>query len=241
MTYAQTPLQLFAQLRDLGYGADDLTFIHRAYRYVCELFPGVYRASGKPFLCHLIGTAAVLASLDAPPAVVAAGLLHAAYPQGQFGAGWFGRSDLKRAQVRARVGAVTEALIDRYARHAWDPATVAALVERLDRGGDIDGEVTVMRLANELDDHLDLGILYCRDAAARLLRLERMRPAILDLAQRLEQPRLRDALDSAFRACLSAEVPDRLRTPYDVSFVIPPVSRMRWRLRRLLTLAAGGT
>ena len=237
MSYPQTSLQLYAQLRDRGYGADDLAFVHRAYRYACELFAGAYRASGKPFLCHLIGTAGVLASIDVPPAVVAAGLLHAAYPQGEFGAGWLGTSDLKRAQVRARVGAATEALIDRYAQHAWEPQAVAALVERLDRGGDIDREVVVMRLANELDDHLDLGILYCGDAALRLRRLERMRSAMLDLARRLEQPRLGDALDSAFRACLSAQVPDVLRTPHDVSFVVPPVSRTRWRLRRLLTRA----
>jgi (p)ppGpp synthase/HD superfamily hydrolase len=236
---AQTPLQLFAQLRHRGYGADDLALIHRAHGYACELFSGAYRASGKPFVCHLIGTAGVLASVDARPAVVAAGLLHAAYPQGEFGAGWFGRSDRKRAQVRARVGAAVEALIDGYAQHAWDPAAVAALVERLDRGRDIDREVAVMRLANELDDHLDLGILYCRDAAARIERIERMRPALLDLAQRLEQVHLRDALDSAFRACLSADVPDMLRTPHDVSFVVPPISRLRWRLRSLLTLVTG--
>src|SRR5262245_55818099 len=108
--YAQTHLQLLNQLRDHGYSSADLVSVERAHAYARELFTGSYRASGKPFICHLIGTASVLASLTMPVTAVAAGLLHAAYPLGDFGTGWLGSSALKRAQVRQRMGGVIEDL-----------------------------------------------------------------------------------------------------------------------------------
>ena len=237
VTCAQTHLQLLNQLRDGGYGGDDLVVINRAYASGCELFTGAYRASGKPFLCHLVGTASVLASLQVPVTVVAAGLLHAAYHLGDFGAGWLGRSDLKREQVRERVGDAVEVLIDRYTLHPWESDTPAEMVERLGAGGEIDRDVAIVRLANEVDDHLDLGILYCRDATERLLRLRRIRQSLIELARRLDQPRLSHALETVFDQCVSAQVAGDLRTAHDVSFAVPVISRTRWRLRRALAIA----
>jgi (p)ppGpp synthase/HD superfamily hydrolase len=240
MTFAQTHLQLLNHLRDSGYRDEDLVVVNRAYIYACELFTGSYRASGKPFICHLVGTASVLASLQVRVPVVAAGLLHAVYPLGDFGAGWLGRSDPKREQVRQRMGEAIEALIDRYTLHPWEASTPAQLVERLAEGGEIDRDVVMVRLANEVDDHLDLGILYCRDAKERLLRLRRVRESLVELAGRLEQPRLSHALEMVFDQCSSVQVPDNLRTARDTSFAVPVISRARWRLRRALAMVKTG-
>jgi (p)ppGpp synthase/HD superfamily hydrolase len=231
--YAQTHLQLLNQLRDHGYSSKDLVTVERAHRYARDLFAGSYRPSGKPFVCHLVGTASVLASLKIPVTVVAAGLLHAAYPLGDFGAGWLGSSDRKRTQLRQRMGSDVEDLINRYTLHPWEVDTPAELEARLANGDEIDREVVLIRLANEVDDHLDSGILYCRNAAERLIRMGHVRHSVIELARRLEQPQLSHALATAFEQCLSAQVTEQLRTSYDLSFVVPTTSRARWRLRRI--------
>src|SRR5215469_10044102 len=74
--YAQTNIQLYNQLAELGYTAEDARRVHRAYGLAMQLFTGSYRGSGRPFLSHLVGTASVLASVRAPIEVVTAGLLH---------------------------------------------------------------------------------------------------------------------------------------------------------------------
>lgn len=234
--YAQTHPQLLNQLRDRGYGSSDLVTIDSAHTYARALFAGSYRASGKPFICHLVGTASVLASLHMPVTVVAAGLLHAAYTLGEFGAGWLGISDLKRAQVRQRMGSEIEDLVNRYTLHPWEVDTPAELEARLTKGDAIDREVVLIRLANEVDDHFDSGILYCRNAADRLVRVQHVRNPVVALARRLEQPALSHALETAFEQCLSARVTVQLPTPYDQSFVVPTISRARWRLRRIAAI-----
>jgi (p)ppGpp synthase/HD superfamily hydrolase len=231
--YAQTHLQLLNQLRDHGFSSADLVTVDSAHTYARELFAGCYRASGKPFVCHLVGTASVLASLDVPVAVVTAGLLHAVYMRGDFGAGWLGRSDLKRAQVRQRIGTEIEDLIHRYTLHPWEIDTPAAIETRLAQGDQIDRAVVLIRLANEVDDHFDAGILYCRDATVRLERVRQVRHAVVDTARRLGQPKLSSALEIAFDRCLSIRVPAQIQTSHDLSFVVTTLSRTQWHLRRI--------
>jgi (p)ppGpp synthase/HD superfamily hydrolase len=237
VTYAQTHLQLLGQLRDGGYDGDDLVVVKRAYTYACELFTGAYRGSGKPFVCHLVGTASVLASLELPATIVVAGLLHAAYQVGDFGAGWLGRSDDKREQVRRRVGDEIEALIHRYTLHPWETDTPADLAHRLTKGDAVDRDVILIRLANEVDDHLDLGVQYCRNAAERLIRLRRVQGDMIVLARELDQPRLGQALEAVFEQCLTVQLAEPLRTPHSLTFVVPTISRARWRWRRVLAIA----
>ena len=238
--FAQTHLQLLNQLRDRGFSSADLVTVDAAHAYARELFAGCYRASGKPFVCHLIGTASVLGSLEVPAALVAAGLLHAAYALGDFGSGWLGRSDLKRAQVRRRMGSEIEILVQRYTLHPWEMETPTELAVRLTQGAPIDREVVLMRLANEVDDHLDAGILYCGNAAARLARMQRVQHPLAEIARRLEQPELSRALEAAFEQCLAIPVTEAMRTSSDISFVVPTVSRARWYLRRLAALLVPG-
>lgn len=236
--YAQTHLQLLNQLRDLEFSGTDLVTVDGAHTYARELFAGCYRASGKPFVCHLVGTASVLGDLDLPVAVVAAGLLHAVYTLGDFGAGWLGGSDPKRAQVRQRMGNEIEDLVHRYTQHPWETDTPATIESRLAKGDQIDREVVLIRLANEVDDHFDGGILYCRDATARLERARHVRQAVVDIARRLGQPNLSSALEIAFDRCLSMRVPAQLQTSHDASFVVPTVSRTQWRFRRVAAALA---
>ena len=76
--YAQTNIQLLNQLHRANYTADDLHLVRTAYELAMRLFCGQFRASGKTFIAHLVGTASVLGSLRVGAALIAVGLLHAA-------------------------------------------------------------------------------------------------------------------------------------------------------------------
>lgn len=233
VAYAQTNVQLLNQLRRGGYTVEDLETICRAYGCATELFSGAYRGSGKPFVAHLVGTASVLASLQLPIVTVAAGLLHAAYAFGDFGAGWLGLSDVKRRRLREHVSEPIEDLVVRYTLQRWEPGTPAAWLASLASGAAIDRDVALLRLANEVDDHFDAGILFCRGAAERLHRVETLRASWIELAQRLGYPALAAALEQVIADCLSGDVEEVLHTHSDAAFVVPTISRFRWRLRRV--------
>ncbi|MBI3786231.1 MAG: bifunctional (p)ppGpp synthetase/guanosine-3',5'-bis(diphosphate) 3'-pyrophosphohydrolase, partial [Deltaproteobacteria bacterium] len=204
-----------------------------AYRFAMQLFSGQFRGSGKPFLCHLVGTASVLAALSAPTPIVAAGLLHAAYTLGNFGSGWLGINAVKRRAVREKVGDTVEDLVKRYAELEWHDETPAEVLDRLSRGEPIDRDAILIRLANEVDEHLDLGILYCKEAAQRVRRAARIQQPCVALAERLGYAALAAAVQDSFRLCTSGSVPSNLRQNSDLSFTLPVLSRARWRLRRL--------
>jgi (p)ppGpp synthase/HD superfamily hydrolase len=232
--YAQTNLQLYRQLTATGYEPADVARAAGAYELGLRLFPGTYRGSGKPFLAHLVGTASVLVSLRARPALVVTGLLHAAYTHGEFGDGWRGMTDPKRATVRAVVGVETEDLIARYTRLRWNRRTIPQIRGRLDAMTPVERDVLLVRLANELEDHLDLGILYLGDAARRREFLRADLPAAIEMAERLGAPALAARLAETFAETAGAQVDSALARAQDESYRIPFASH-RLRLRVALS------
>ena len=235
--YAQTNLELYAQLRAEGYADSAQERVVRAYTLATQLFAGLHRASGKVFVAHLVGTASVLAEARARIPVVLAGLLHAAYTHAEFGDGWRGVTAAKRARLRTVVGEEAEGLVERYTRFRWPGEGLPRLRAALAGLDEADRDVVLMRLANELDDHLDLGILYHEDAERRRDLLEPLAICV-DLARDLEQDRLAEALSVTFAECRSAEVPPAMRSPgARGSFLLAPSSHRptlrimlaRWR------------
>ena len=228
--FAQTNLQLYAQLADLAYPERDLAMVARCYELSMTLFPGTYCASGKPFLAHLVGTASIVAALRARAPVVAAGLLHATYTHGEFGNGWLGVSDAKRTRVRAAVGPEIEDLVARYTAFRWARATIPAIRAQLDAMTALERDVLLIRLANELEDHLDLGILYSGDAPRRLRFMREDLPAAVEMARRLGHPGLAESLAAAFDQIEHAAISPALRRREVESFRLPFASH-RPRLR----------
>src|SRR5215468_4575510 len=218
--YAQTNIQLYNQLAELGYTAEDARRVHRAYGLAMQLFTGSYRGSGRPFLSHLVGTASVLASVRAPIEVVTAGLLHSAYSYGEFGNYWRGPDQAKRAQVVTAVGEEVEALVLGYTRLPWTVETIGALADTA--ASSKDSQILLIRLANEVDDHQDLGMLY------------------VSAVERLGYPALALELAHVLDETLSAEVPSSLQGPQNDAFLLAPASHTwrpavvcRWVLARL--------
>lgn len=222
--YAQTNIQLYRQLGDLGYAAADIARVARAYEAGIQVLTGVYRGSGKPFLAHLVGTASILASLRARTPVVAAGLLHAAYTHGEFGNGWRGISPAKREEIRRAVGEETEGLVAQYTDLPWHADTIAKIRDRMDDMMPAERDVLLIRLANELEDHLDLGVLYLGNAERRRQYMRTHLSPCVEMAERLGARELATALSATFDEVDKAEVPASLRRSEDASFLVPPAS-----------------
>jgi hypothetical protein len=191
---AQTNLQLGRQLVRAGWDDDDLARIAAGYDLAVQLFAGAVRSSGKPFVCHLVGTASVVADHSDDPDLVAAALLHAAYDQGDFADGRRGRTSGRAAVVRDAIGERAEALVTAYDRLAVDDGLLAGLERRAEDLSEHERRMLVLLLANEADDHLDHGIAalgpdlpwrYRPDTVERLVAVGRA-AGLTGLADRLD-------------------------------------------------------
>jgi (p)ppGpp synthase/HD superfamily hydrolase len=236
--YAQTNLQLYTQLRERGYTPEQLATVRAGYDLVMELCTASFRGSGKPLLAHLVGTASILASIDQPVTIVTAGLLHAAYALGDFGDGRLGMTEGKRQRVRAAVGHEIEDLVARYTAFDWNRNTIPGILQRVTALSSLERDVLVIRLANELEDHLDYGVLYCGNGEKRRDYIRSPLNQSVEMARKLGLDTLADALDRAFRETLAADLPAPLRNHgRDYTFVQPPAShspRLKVAARRYL-------
>lgn len=228
-SYAQTNIQLFNQLHREGYRPAELETVVAAHELATALMTGQFRASGKTFIAHLVGTASIVASLHAARPIVAAALLHAAYSAGDFGDDRPGASDAKRDQVRSAVGDEIEDYVWRYHNLPWDDQTVRTVAEGLDGMTAVERGVVLMRLANELEDFLDLGMLYCGDQKRAWTSGNDRSQLTIEIARNLGYPALAGELQRTFDETAKAVVPMTLsrRALRNASFLLPPRSYQR--------------
>ena len=234
MRYAQTNLQLYNQLRAAGWDDAQQREVHGAYQLAMSIFAGHYRPNHKPFLAHLVGVASILATHGAPATTVAAGLLHSAYSHGEFGEGTRGITPRKRRQVQQVVGASCETLIACYAASPWDLPALNALLADV-RSMSLEATaVAFMKLADTLEDHLDLGMEYSPNKRlSTTASMERAwRESVLRLAMALGHDALAADLARWFEASDRSGIPGFLRGSQRSSFVLAPVShRIRTSVR----------
>ena len=232
-SYAQTNIQLFDQLQREGYTEDELNVVRDTYVLAARLFTGLYRPSGKTFVAHAVGTASILGSLRTPTTMVAAGLIHAAYEHGDFGDGSQGISETKREQIKQAVGKEVEGYVARYTALRWHSKTIPTIYDGLPTLGPIDRDILLMRLANTLEDLLDLGVLYCFNAESRRRTYLRRGSMMIDIAERLGFPTLGRELARVLEETASSKVAAELRSHHKGVVLIPPSSYCR-RTRVLL-------
>ncbi|MGH0034904.1 MAG: HD domain-containing protein [Myxococcota bacterium] len=219
---AQTSSQLYRQLVACGYGERELARVGQAYEVAASLHSARFRPSGRPFICHAVGTASILAALGARIDGVLAGLLHGAYDQGDFGDGTLGIAPAKRRELRETFGEAVEARLAAFSALAWDARDLRSL-RRAAHGLDATGrEVLLLRLANELEELLDLEILFRRDAGRRLEGLDAEVEVLVGLCEALDQPRLAAAFRRAAEPCKAARLPAALRTGVGANHDRPP-------------------
>lgn len=148
----QTNLQLYGLMQDRGYGEDALDAANRAYLLVARQTCGILRGSGKPFSCHLVGTAGLLVHEGQPAELVTAGLLHAAY---QNRVPFLGQIAIepRRRYIREHFGGDVEDLVQDY--HHFE-------IVRLDQFSDQElaerRSAVMIRIADELEDMIDHGV-----------------------------------------------------------------------------------
>jgi (p)ppGpp synthase/HD superfamily hydrolase len=228
--FAQTNIQLLNQMAQEGYRRSELGLILRSYDLAMRLFTGRYRASGKTFVAHLVGTASILTSLRARPTLVAAALIHAAYDNGDFGDGVQGISTRKRDLVRAEVGQETETYVEKYTSLRWNEQVMREMHEKLDTLSSLEQDVLLIRLANELEDYLDLGILYCgREKRRQANYFGDNGQILMDMAKKLGFPSLAVDMAAVFKETAEAQASFGLGVPAfrDTSFLIAPLSHQR--------------
>jgi hypothetical protein len=133
-----------------GYAKADLDLFTKAHNAAMTLFVGGFRACGRPFLAHCIGTASALVAFGFAPRVVVAGLLHAAYSHAPLGPQPHAALGELSARIRDGFGDRIEQLIRRYSQmrlspDAWREAhpIETLLVD--------DAEIAALDVANEID------------------------------------------------------------------------------------------
>lgn len=233
---AQTNVALYRQMHDLGYAANALGLARDAYGLVSVPFAGHYRACGKPFVCHLVGTASIMASLGAGAELVAAAMLHAAYEPYFFVGNNRGSARLAPHRIRAVVGEEVERYVADYNDLKWSLITIPALAsEARSARGDRAG-ILKLKLANELDDHLDHSMAYCSESRREI---DSAFELWIGMASSLGYPMLAEALsevrhenaESAWALPLGAG----LATSHSVvSTKASSFGRLRDKLRRLV-------
>lgn len=204
--YAQTNIQLYNQLIGANCPEDDLTLIRRAYELAVPLFAGLYRPSGKTFLDHVVGTASIAHAVGAKATLAAAGLLHSAYSHGDFGfVGRISARARRRRMVHA-VGSEVETYVRMYTELPWSMRDARALSGRIEDMTPTGRDVVLLRVVNELEDHLDGATLYCYSAARHKEKLEQRREVLCDLADRLGATVLHHEIERVFANCASQPV-----------------------------------
>lgn len=222
MPIPQTNLQLYRQMLEANYDESALDLANRAYLFAARQTCNVLRGSGKPFPCHLVGTAGILVEEGQSAACIGAALLHAMY---QDRVPFPGNASLgeRREHIRSEFGANVEQLVHEY--HHFE-------VVRLDDFND--GQlreretVVMMRLADELEDLLDHGVAMHGkpgddetaggSAASRRAQKARIAPEFLRAARAIKASQIETRLNHWLKETANPDWPDCLRTGEYSSF-----------------------
>jgi hypothetical protein len=209
--FALTYPQLCNQALALGLPAGELEQLARACELAERMADGLYRAQGVPFVCHLVRTASILLAEEQPIEVAMAGLLHSAYLLHLFDPARGAPRARERAELERVAGSEAHALVRAYACTPLDTrAALAAQLERLDACDERARRVLLLRLANELEDHLDGGLRYRAPEAGDASGCERG-ALLVELAVRLGRPTLAAELRQALADGREAAPPPALQ------------------------------
>jgi hypothetical protein len=186
-------------MQALGYEPEALVAVRDAHALAAQLFAASFRASGRPFLAHLVGTASIMAAYGANPAVLAASLLHASYGLGRFPAEVHDLAAMRR-WLRRRVGETTEALV--FAYSCLDLASIER--QQLDEMPVRLAHAVLIRMANAIEDRQGDHRYFASSAwlAASNALVRRWMPIFAAIAERLDCGAIAAILEDA---CAKAE------------------------------------
>lgn len=194
-THIQTIGPLLLQLHDLGFAATDLARVDRAYHFAMQLWAVNFQSSSRPFICHAVGTAGLVAENAGNLSEILAAMLHAAYSTGDFGVRIEGAGERKRRVLRSVIGDKAEDLV--YGFHCLLTRYGTTWVNFLREQGT--GELSpretsllFLRVCNDLDDVSDMA--FSSDSRRR--RIRGFVKSSIQLAKAIGRPELAARLES---------------------------------------------
>lgn len=222
--WAQCIVGVDAAMRQLGWPAPEIARMWRTHELMERLFAGVYRGSGRPFVNHLAGTAALMLRYGGTSDEVCAAYAHAAYSQGDFGSTNQPLED-KRPEVVTAMGTTAEDLVASYARFASPGMTEASeALEAVGLLGPIEQQVLLLRTVNALEGAFDWGV-QGDDGRARCL--DRLQTGS-DLARVMNRLPLADDLMAIHATLLAqSEQPSPMSRPQQPRRASVPPSGLR--------------
>jgi (p)ppGpp synthase/HD superfamily hydrolase len=233
-TYAQTIHQLYQQLRTDTWSDAELIAVKVAHDVASDLFAGRMQSSGKPLLCHCVGTASILAAHGAPREVVAAGLLHNVYAAGDFGDGRKGATARRRHEMQSRVGRDIEQYLHGFARFRWKRTEFAQICAAIRPSDAFQRHVVLLRLADECEHLVDAGLLYRPNSRLRLQELVDGSALLLEIAKRIDNEQIGLELSELIQTAAVTPAMGDLATESTLLFgtvVVPRSYRKRFMLR----------
>lgn len=218
-SFAITYPQLMNQALGAGLAPDELVRLARAHELAQGLYDGLYRKHRVPFLCHGIRTASIALAESRSLEVVIASMLHAVYFLHVFaGSDRRGPRSSDRTFLRERIGEAAEMRVARYGELPWDePEALRGYVRDASRHPPLTRDLLWMKLANELEDHLDAAAAYTAPQGLPGARV----PFAADyvaLAEALGHHELAGELQQALERCGATDVPPALRSRHRGSY-----------------------
>ena len=253
--FALTYPQLARQAITAGLDDQALRDMRDVFEVAQRHYDGLYRASGQPFLCHMVRTASILLAEGKPLPLVQAALIHSAYDAHGYEHStrpWPARP--LRRRLRRAVGSDVEDIVWAFHELEWEHIGAPELeLLALPRASLQHRAVLALGVANDLENHMDLGLLY-RSGRRFKQRIEADGPSILRMARELGMTVLADELATVFQETLTEPLPVTVRWDRSRGYEIPTrmttrtsrVARFAGRVRRGLArrlrgLRVGGT
>ena len=213
--YAQTNIQLYNQLYSLNINEEKSIQVKKAYDLCIKIFSGRYRANGKPFISHLVGTASIIAEHGGCADDVIAGLLHAIYSQSQLQLNKSGDHYLQTQMIENLMGEKINRLLIDYNQLPWDSDSIATIEANCLTCSSLQKRILLIRLANELEDRLDLGMSYCKKLEKNDAKRE---GSIIKISSHLGHIKLAKELSDIYRSDVIANIPDKLVSNHKKSY-----------------------
>ncbi len=191
---AQTNLQLYIQLKKTDLPNNLIHQIQQDYSLAVKLFGDAIRSTGKPFLCHAVGTASMAVINGANPTEIRAALLHAAYSHGKFPKGKMGATAKNRDWLRSFTGKDVESLVYEYRKFPFNQQSVDKFISDQGQPKPLERSLLLIRVSNEVDDSAFHGALL---GNKKRYKGGQWLNAMIALCEKLELPHAKSALKQA--------------------------------------------
>ena len=228
---SQTIVQLYRQLLGQEFTAAEIQRVAAMYHYMMELCGNRFRASGKPFMDHLVGVASIAAHYRHDIVLVVAALAHSVYDEADFGSFWPKITRRNKRELRRELGHDVDTLTRLYSEFEWKPQTVATIPQRLASMTGTERDVVFLRVANELEEAINLDLLFYENV--RRQKKLALLNACSDIADGLGYPAMAREVREAYVVLVHADVAGMPVPEHAYSFIVTPRSD-RKRLSPLL-------